>query len=172
LFGGHFASRFKDDENEEDEEEDYEEEEEEEEEEDEDAEEEYALHAGLFHHHRGSVLDFSRGPLRHPYNRLQHFAPILYRDLTENDYELLLQLDENLPNKAGALPQQIQSIPTIVSSGEEELQCCICLSEVEKDEVIKELGCKHRFHAHCIDKWLAINSCCPIDKQPVSYPKT
>jgi hypothetical protein len=159
---------------EEEENEDYEDEEDEEEEDDDDNEdeEEYALQSGLFHRHGDSVFDFSRGLSRHSTNRYQHFAPMLFRELTENDYELLLQLDDGLPNKAGALPPQIESLPVLKSNGDDELQCCICLCDVEKDEEIKELACKHRFHAQCIDKWLAVKNSCPIDKLPVSYSKT
>uniref|UniRef100_A0A915CYV9 RING-type E3 ubiquitin transferase n=1 Tax=Ditylenchus dipsaci TaxID=166011 RepID=A0A915CYV9_9BILA len=43
---------------------------------------------------------------------------------------------------------------------EEEI-CSICLGAVPAFET-ETLGCKHKFHKKCIERWLSIKSTCPI----------
>jgi len=35
--------------------------------------------------------------------------------------------------------------------------CSICLSELEVEEMAKELACGHCYHAICLDEWLRRN---------------
>lgn len=53
-----------------------------------------------------------------------------------------------------------------LSSAEDAL-CCICLSEYVDNSIIKELPCTHFFHMKCIDRWLEIESFCPLCKSDV-----
>ena len=53
-----------------------------------------------------------------------------------------------------------------VKAGEEE-KCPICLIDLEHNEEIRSLPCKHIFHPSCIDTWLVKNSSCPICKRDV-----
>ncbi|EOA20799.1 hypothetical protein CARUB_v10001135mg [Capsella rubella] len=46
----------------------------------------------------------------------------------------------------------------------EDTECCICLCEYEDGAELRELPCNHHFHCACIDKWLRINSRCPLCK--------
>jgi hypothetical protein len=40
-------------------------------------------------------------------------------------------------------------------AGHAEMQCTICLGDIEAGETLRELyGCKHGFHQKCIDQWL------------------
>ena len=54
------------------------------------------------------------------------------------------------------------------SDGEIKLQikfsesCAICLDKQHFGSVIKELSCKHKFHAKCINEWITHNSACPV----------
>ncbi|KAG9131321.1 hypothetical protein Leryth_006169 [Lithospermum erythrorhizon] len=45
-----------------------------------------------------------------------------------------------------------------------DLACCVCLTEFEDDEEMRELPCLHFFHVECIDTWLKINATCPLCK--------
>ncbi|XP_073127057.1 E3 ubiquitin-protein ligase ATL23-like [Henckelia pumila] len=41
--------------------------------------------------------------------------------------------------------------------------CAVCLDEIGGEEPVKLIpGCKHGYHAECIDLWLSKNSACPI----------
>ena len=40
--------------------------------------------------------------------------------------------------------------------------CAICLDKQHFGSVIKELSCKHKFHAKCINEWITHNSACPV----------
>ncbi|KAF2538954.1 hypothetical protein F2Q68_00020954 [Brassica cretica] len=50
------------------------------------------------------------------------------------------------------------------SLSSEDAECCICLCEYEDGVELRELPCNHHFHCTCIDKWLHINSRCPLCK--------
>jgi len=45
----------------------------------------------------------------------------------------------------------------------EPSQCSICLGEYEAGEHVRKFnGCKHQFHAECIETWLARSTQCPL----------
>ncbi|GLJ48142.1 hypothetical protein SUGI_1016620 [Cryptomeria japonica] len=72
-----------------------------------------------------------------------------------------------LPKKVlKALPMGLYEIE---EGAEERMECSICLSEVENGEIVRSLpNCHHQFHRECIDKWFAINCCCPLCKTQVT----
>ena len=47
-------------------------------------------------------------------------------------------------------------------------ECCICISSYEDGVEIRELPCGHHFHCACIDRWLHMNSTCPLCKLNIS----
>ncbi|KAJ3321241.1 hypothetical protein HDV06_004466 [Boothiomyces sp. JEL0866] len=53
------------------------------------------------------------------------------------------------------------NIPEMVID-EEHNQCCVCISEYENGQVLRQLGCNHYFHQACIDQWLSMNATCPL----------
>lgn len=47
-------------------------------------------------------------------------------------------------------------------------RCAVCLENYAVHEQIRQLPCRHFYHAHCIDPWLLTkNRCCPICKQDI-----
>ena len=99
------------------------------------------------------------------------FASLQYRDISPNDYELLLELDDNIqpkivPNK---VLEKIETKTVPVWMKEENYVCCICFEVLNED--MKELPkCGHCFHVSCIDTWLGTASnACPIDQQKVTF---
>ncbi|KAJ8773742.1 hypothetical protein K2173_006392 [Erythroxylum novogranatense] len=81
--------------------------------------------------------------------------------------ESLNSLLRDLGTKNGRPPASKASIEAIpsVEIGESEAkdgECVICLEEWELGGVAKEMPCKHRFHANCIEKWLGIHGSCPV----------
>ncbi|GLU11902.1 hypothetical protein SLE2022_286200 [Rubroshorea leprosula] len=65
----------------------------------------------------------------------------------------------------------ISSIPLFVYKSDESklgLECVICLSSFEDNDVGRELPkCGHGFHVDCIDMWLHSHSNCPICRAPL-----
>ena len=51
----------------------------------------------------------------------------------------------------------------------EDAICCICADEYEKNNKLRVLNCGHHFHKSCCDKWLIINSTCPICRNAFNY---
>jgi hypothetical protein len=107
--------------------------------------------------------------------QLAHLS-FLDRDFGEQDYEMLLQLDEadGQEKKRHALKANAKAIESLpykrVSKAEakEEGTCAICLDAMRANQTVMALRCKHEYHRQCITKWL--KSCetptCPQCKAP------
>ncbi|KAI4311377.1 hypothetical protein MLD38_036281 [Melastoma candidum] len=90
------------------------------------------------------------------------------RDFTEDDYEILLALDENNV-RTGASVHQICSLPEFKAQNDSFGEACtICLEVPAKGDMIRRLPCLHKFHKDCIDPWLSRSRSCPICKSPIS----
>lgn len=90
------------------------------------------------------------------------------RDFNENDYEMLLALDENNDQHVGASVNQINSLPqSTVQTDNFEEACAICLETPSSGDTIRHLPCLHKFHKECIDPWLQRKTSCPICKSSI-----
>lgn len=49
----------------------------------------------------------------------------------------------------------------------DKIQCTICLENIEKNEFIGKLKCKHAYHYDCVLKWLKLHGICPICRYKV-----
>ncbi|CAF1414770.1 unnamed protein product [Rotaria magnacalcarata] len=94
------------------------------------------------------------------------------REITENDYDILLQLENAQTTAIMGIPENIvKSMPTervhersrLLQHGE---QCRICLRSYQVGERVRRLRCRHKFH---IDYGWLLHShpTCPIDGQLV-----
>ncbi|XP_072029613.1 E3 ubiquitin-protein ligase ZSWIM2-like [Amphiura filiformis] len=104
---------------------------------------------------------------------------LLSRDLSEDDYDLLLQLDNDAANKPSNIPENvIKSFPTeTIRQGSAMLtpgtQCRVCLRGYEIGQVVRRLPCRHKYHISCIDQWLLHeHPTCPVDGTVVWNPLT
>ncbi|KAJ0852873.1 putative transcription factor C2H2 family [Helianthus annuus] len=88
------------------------------------------------------------------------------REFNENDYEMLLALDDNNHQHGGATNAQINNLPQSTVQAENLQECAICLEAPNVGETIRHLPCLHKFHKDCIDEWLRRKtSCPPIERQ-------
>ena len=97
------------------------------------------------------------------------FIALQYRELTPNDYEFLLSLDESVPAKtvSEAKLRSIKETTLVDTAKESGGVCCICLEPFGR--LVKRLpGCGHCFHRNCIDTWLGtVSDLCPVDQKTV-----
>ncbi|OIT07422.1 PREDICTED: putative RING-H2 finger protein ATL21A [Nicotiana attenuata] len=70
---------------------------------------------------------------------------------------------------AGLDESTVQSYPKVVFGesrhlpGINAITCSICLAEYSAGETLRCIPeCEHCFHAECVDKWLKMNSTCPV----------
>ncbi|CAL5024968.1 unnamed protein product [Urochloa decumbens] len=48
-------------------------------------------------------------------------------------------------------------------------ECAVCLGAFDADELLRVLpGCRHAFHAECVDTWLLAHSTCPVCRRRVA----
>ena len=99
--------------------------------------------------------------------KTQDFLHLQYRELTPNDYELLLSLDEETPKELISEVDLKRIKTKLVPAWMRDDVCCICLQSLR--ETMKQLPtCGHCFHVSCIDTWLGTASnVCPIDQKIV-----
>ena len=83
------------------------------------------------------------------------------REITPEDYDLLLLLDETVPKKAvdRSILQNILQHNVVCA---EETTCSICLGEIEAGATASALPCQHRFHRECVEDWLLRKPACPM----------
>jgi hypothetical protein len=86
------------------------------------------------------------------------------RDLTPEDYELLLLLDEGVKKAKTLSPDVAAALPRPVGTAWVDEACGICLCALEEDEDIRMLpACGHCFHAPCAERWLTVEKAtCPL----------
>mmetsp|Transcript_4060 Transcript_4060/g.9474 ORF Transcript_4060/g.9474 Transcript_4060/m.9474 type:complete len:242 (+) Transcript_4060:65-790(+) len=88
-------------------------------------------------------------------------SDILFREITPEDYEVLLQLD----SKAAGTTSYVDMgcLPSIDVANFPRISCSICLSEYDSDDAVTRLPCDHVFHASCIYRWLSQHKkACPL----------
>ncbi|XP_028394622.1 uncharacterized RING finger protein ECU07_0330-like [Dendronephthya gigantea] len=87
-----------------------------------------------------------------------------FRDVTPEDYEFLLRLDESIPTKT--VPEKRLASLTEDETSEEHANelCSVCIESYELGQTRKTLPCGHVFHSNCIETWLRKSSTkCPLD---------
>ena len=97
--------------------------------------------------------------------RRSEMFQLMLRDLTPEDYDTLLRLDERNAKKTAA--EKVAEISSKSAHGKTG-SCGVCLGAFHEDTnlQIKTLKCGHVFHADCIDRWLKnYADRCPIDNQ-------
>ncbi len=43
----------------------------------------------------------------------------------------------------------------------EDIECSICLKDIEKGNLIRQNSCSHIYHKECLDDWFKIKHICP-----------
>eukprot|EP01060_Flectonema_neradi_P000276 TRINITY_DN10193_c0_g1_i1.p1 TRINITY_DN10193_c0_g1~~TRINITY_DN10193_c0_g1_i1.p1 ORF type:complete len:252 (+),score=42.07 TRINITY_DN10193_c0_g1_i1:87-758(+) len=84
-------------------------------------------------------------------------------NFTEDDYEMLLQLDEQrgVKDLKSCSKEHIASLK--VSECHAPLHpCYVCLQNISKGEPIISLHCGDSFHPYCIKRWAGESKRCPI----------
>jgi len=85
------------------------------------------------------------------------------RELTPEDYDMLLRLDESVPKSKGCDANCIDALPRVACDEFKGEDCRVCLTSFENDDDVVALPCGHHFHASCISTWLSdYRKACPL----------
>lgn len=89
---------------------------------------------------------------------------LMTRDLTPEDYELLLLLDEGVKKARTLSTSAAANLPRAEGTAWYGDECRICLCALEEGEDVVSLpGCGHLFHGPCAERWLsASKASCPL----------
>ena len=112
---------------------------------------------------RKHVLEETNIPKEHGF--LSRLVELQHRELSPEDYELLLLLDDTIAPKTVHL-HLLNSIDQASAEAVGLLGelCSICMESYEASQKTKRLPCEHYFHNKCIDFWLSNSSQnCPLD---------
>lgn len=89
-------------------------------------------------------------------------SELLFREITPEDYEMLLQLDESIvrPTTSRA---HVDDLPEVRSEDFAGENCAVCLVAFDTADPVVVLPCKHVFHRSCISRWLMERrASCPL----------
>jgi len=119
----------------------------------------------------GSMALLAQNRLNPLFHSINFRLSFIDRDFNENDYETLLQLDNNTPQLRGLpqgqidlLPQHIVAVENPNDGNVTKQTCAICLENLKVGEAARALPCCHQFHIQCVDKWLRMEGNCPVCK--------
>lgn len=89
---------------------------------------------------------------------------LMSRDITPEDYELLLLLDEGVKKAPTISSGAAAGLPRAVGTAWMGEECRICLCALEEGEDVRALpGCGHLFHGPCVQHWLSSSKAtCPL----------
>lgn len=64
--------------------------------------------------------------------------------------------------EANSLSYKYRKVQRSIDFSEVMEECAICISNLQEDEDVRRLKCLHLFHISCADRWLHMNSKCPV----------
>ncbi|KAI4384119.1 hypothetical protein MLD38_009885 [Melastoma candidum] len=83
--------------------------------------------------------------------------------------QLIQQLAENDPNRYGTPPASksaIENLPTVTVTENlthsDNNQCAVCQDDFHIGMEVKQMPCKHVYHADCLLPWLELHNSCPV----------
>ncbi|XP_016063267.1 PREDICTED: E3 ubiquitin-protein ligase RLIM-like [Miniopterus natalensis] len=77
-------------------------------------------------------------------------------------------LNDNHNHPTGLSKAEIDNLAIRCFAESDTLKVCIiCITEYTEGNKLRILPCCHEYHVHCIDRWLADNSTCPICRRKV-----
>ena len=96
-------------------------------------------------------------------------SDLLFRDITPEDYDTLLQLDSQPFGQVSFA--NTPALPSVSAADTEQVICMICLATYEDTERVTRLPCDHVFHIACIAQWLSLcKRNCPLCSREIGLP--
>ena len=74
------------------------------------------------------------------------------KDNNKKKEKIKAKIDKKLNNKNNDLKGKIWG----------DTQCIICFKEINNNDSMRILSCRHTYHKECIDTWFKRKNCCPV----------
>jgi hypothetical protein len=110
--------------------------------------------ASYFDEHDCQPLGQGEGP-----DHMMHMARLLIDSGAWNESEFSAMFSDRVPPPTSK--KFLDDLKDHLVRNEDEVQCPICLKNMEEDDIVNELPCKHKFHKECILPWLQKTCSCP-----------
>lgn len=98
-------------------------------------------------------------------------APSQIATTSRNFFETCGSRDNRFKYSEGFRSRVVQKIITFVDSYSSRVlsdatdsseKCIICMYNYQENQILRKLGCGHKFHRVCIDEWLIKSYLCPV----------
>jgi len=89
-------------------------------------------------------------------------SDLFFREITPEDYELLLLLDERVKKKTTLNRKKVDNLPNACPRQFLGETCTVCLLPFEASDRVAMLPCRHFYHRNCVAQWLLSRAVCPL----------
>ena len=100
-------------------------------------------------HNNEAFIDYNRTR----YIKTELVVSIILQSQANSDETIFKKLREN------------SKIRKFMPQGSFNTTCGICIEKMKRNDIVRELNCKHSFHIDCIDQWFEKKCCCPYCNQ-------
>ena len=117
------------------------------------------------HNHKYALKSEDASKLSLEKQKVRLIMALQYRDITPEDYELLLHLDNSVSPRV-ATKDTLNTLEAVTVKNNEMMEhCIICVEDIRIEEKVIQLPkCQHIFHELCIVTWLTnASDKCPFD---------
>jgi hypothetical protein len=109
-----------------------------------------------------SILRRRRSIMSQQYNVSVSISPIVTTYYTTHTTQF--DMNDLQDVKIGLINKKLLLSSTVEKNKDEDKVCVICQDNIDLNDIVRTIKCKHSFHINCIDQWFTENKKCPICK--------
>jgi hypothetical protein len=112
-----------------------------------------------------SILRRRQSIMSQQYNVSVSISPIVTTYYTTHTtHTTQFDMNDLQDVKIGLINKNLLLSSTVEKNKDEDKVCVICQDNIDLNDIVRTIKCKHSFHINCIDQWFTENKKCPICK--------